>query len=325
MLDLQLNRILRDFKIDAKCVDSKYLQNYTYFDLKLNNNAKVKDIKKYSDEFALGLKLTKPNIRVLPEQGVVRLEFMKASRITLNLLDYIDNHDVPDGLSCVVGETISGDRLWLDLAAAPHLIVSGTTGSGKSVFAHNIIANLFNYHSVELFLIDPKSIEFSDYESVENVHVGYSYEDSIDILDHVTNIMDSRYKLIKEGANVNEMPYVVLIIDEFGDLIMQDQNKEFYTKICRLSQKCRAAKIHIIMSTQRPSVNIISGTIKANFPTRVACKVASATDSKVILDYTGAENLLGKGDSILRTNKELYTRFQIAFTTPKEIVRAFHE
>jgi S-DNA-T family DNA segregation ATPase FtsK/SpoIIIE len=118
---------------------------------------------------------------------------------------------------------------------------------------------------------------------------------------------------------------IVVIIDEFADLIMQDKANMFHDLLCRLAQKCRAARIHIILATQRPSVNVISGIIKANFPARIACRVASHVDSKVILDASGAENLLGKGDAMVRDNFRQNERFQIAYTTPQEVVKYFGE
>jgi S-DNA-T family DNA segregation ATPase FtsK/SpoIIIE len=116
---------------------------------------------------------------------------------------------------------------------------------------------------------------------------------------------------------------MVVIIDEFADLIMQDKEDQFYVALCRLAQKCRAARIHIILATQRPSVNIINGSIKANFPARIACKVASHVDSKVILDTSGAENLLGKGDALIRDNFRHLERFQVAYTTAQEVCSYF--
>jgi S-DNA-T family DNA segregation ATPase FtsK/SpoIIIE len=135
--------------------------------------------------------------------------------------------------------------------------------------------------------------------------------------------MESRYDLIRVGKPVSEMKHIVVIIDEFADLIMQDKDNEFMTLICRLAQKCRAARIHIILTTQRPSTNIINGTIKANFPARIACRVASHIDSKVVLDATGAENLLGKGDALIRDGFRYLERFQVAYTTAEEVCKYF--
>jgi S-DNA-T family DNA segregation ATPase FtsK/SpoIIIE len=131
--------------------------------------------------------------------------------------------------------------------------------------------------------------------------------------------------MIRNGCLASRLPYLVLIIDEFADLIMQDIGDEFYTKLCRLAQKCRAARISIVLSTQRPSVNIINGSIKANFPARISCRVASQIDSKVIIDAGGAENLLGKGDALIKDNFRYLERFQIAYTTANEVCKYFGE
>lgn len=319
------NKILSNFNIGAVCVDYKSIDNYFFYDLKLNPQTKVKDIQKYSDEISLILKSPcKPNIRVLHQEGIVRLEFASPRTKVLGLFDYFTNTDIPKGdLMCLLGQTLDGKKMWMDLSQNPHMIISGTTGSGKSTLLHNIIANLFNYSKVKLFLVDPKNIEFVEYDrKIQNdLNVSYTYNDALFILDHLIETMEFRYTLLQDGKS--DFPYAVLIIDEFADLIMQDVNHEFYNKLCRLAQKCRAAKIHIILSTQRPSVNVINGTIKANFPARIACRVASHIDSKVVLDATGAENLMGKGDALLRDNNRNMERFQIAYTEPSEICKYF--
>lgn len=319
------NKILNNFNIHATCVNYQAIDNYFFYDLNLKPQAKVKDIQKYMDEISLTLRSpNKPNVRILHNEGVVRLEFALARTKILSLFDYFTNHNVPNGeLMCLLGQSINGERMWMDLAQNPHMIVSGTTGSGKSTLLHNLIANLFNYNKVKLFLVDPKNVEFTEYDKriSNDLNVSYSYHDALFIIDHLLETMEFRYSLLHNKKE--EFPYIVLIIDEFADLIMQDVDNEFYNKLCRLAQKCRAAKIHIILSTQRPSVNIINGTIKANFPARIACRVASHVDSKVILDTTGAENLMGKGDALIRDNNRLMERFQIAYTDPSEVCLYF--
>jgi len=325
--DIQnFNNILKSFKIKAACVNFKKEDNYFFYDVKLNSSAKVKDIKKYSDEISLALKTPgKPSIKVLHNQGVVRLEFISPRRSRLNLFDYFTNKNIPEGeLPCLLGQAVDGQKIWMDLAQNPHMIVSGTTGSGKSVLLHNIIANLFNYTDAKLFLLDPKNIEFIEYHKniKNNLQVGFSYNEAIDILDYLLDTMELRYEILRDNK-ADDMPFIVLIIDEFADLIMQDLDNQFYDKLCKLAQKCRAAKIHIILSTQRPSANVINGTIKANFPARLACRVSSHVDSKVILDAVGAENLLGNGDALIRDNFRFMERFQVAFTSPKEVCNYF--
>lgn len=325
---IQLNNILNSFKIKASCVGYQTTDTYCSYDLALNPGTKVNDIKKFSDEISIALKATgKPNVKVIHEKGIVKLEFAAKRTNTLKLFDYFSiNDDVPDGdLICLLGQDTSGNRVWMDLSKNPHMIVAGTTGSGKSTLIHNIIANLLNYNEAFIFLIDPKRIEFTKYQDskINNVQVGYTYEEAIATLDLLLISMEYRYELLRKGVPAKDIPYAVLIIDEFSDLIMQDKDNSFHTKLCQLAQKCRAAKISIILSTQRPSANIIDGTIKANFSARIACKVASHVDSKVILDSVGAENLLGHGDALLRDNFRFMERFQVAYTDATEICNFF--
>lgn len=321
----KFNNTLQAFKIKATCISYKRENNYFYFDIKLHPNAKVKDIQKYNDEISLMLKTTsKPRIKILHELGIVRLEFALLQNEPVKLFDLFSNEDIPNGeINCLLGQTVDGKKMWMDLATNPHLLISGTTGSGKSILLHNLIANLLNYNNTELYLIDPKRIEFSDYEKHFNkIHVYYTYNEALNLIKSALNVMEFRYDLIRYNQNVKLKP-IVIIIDEFADLIMQDKEDEFYENLCRLAQKCRAAKMHLIISTQRPSVNIINGTIKANFPARIACKVASRIDSKVILDSNGAENLLGKGDALVKDNFRNLERFQVAYTSAQEICNYF--
>lgn len=320
------NQILQSFKIKASCVDHKQVDNYFYYDLKLNPNARVKDIQKYSDEISLALKTPcKPSVKVLHNEGVVRLEFIQPRNTSLKLFDLFSNRGIPKGeINCLLGKSVNGTKLWMDLAQNPHLLVAGTTGSGKSTLLHNIIANLLNYNDVNITLIDPKNIEFVAYDGLfDSINVLYTYDDTVARINSFIEIMEYRYSLMRAGQPASTFQSMVVIIDEFADLIMQDKAGAFYLGLCRLAQKCRAAKIHIILATQRPSADIINGSIKANFPARIACRVASHVDSKVILDATGAENLLGKGDSLVRDNLRFMERFQIAYTDAAEVCSIF--
>ncbi len=321
----EFNYLLNSFNIKATCVSYNNIGNYSYYDIKLHNSARVKDIQKYSDELSLALKMPcRPTIKLLHSSGVVRVEFILPRKANLELLDYMSNNNIPRGnINCLLGQAVDGNELWMDLSANPNLIISGTTGSGKSVLLHNIIANLYNYNDVDLFLVDPKNIEFIAYKnSMRNTAVMFSYHDALIMLNDIISLMESRYNQIRDGHAVS-FKDTVIIIDEFADLIMQDKNDNFYKNLCLLSQKCRAAQIYIILATQRPSVNIINGSIKSNFPARIACRVASHTDSKVILDATGAEDLLGNGDALIKDNFRNLERFQIAYINSKDIYNIF--
>jgi S-DNA-T family DNA segregation ATPase FtsK/SpoIIIE len=322
---LQFNHILNSFNIKATCLSAHQVDNYIYYDLKLHPRAKVKEIQKYSDEISLALrKPSKPSVRVLHELGVVRVEFATPREKPLRLFDILTNEDVPEGgLVCLLGQTVDGGKVWVDLLDNPHCLVAGTTGSGKSTLLHNIIANVFNYNDADLYLIDPKRIEFGQYEGIRNTQVYYTYNDTVEFLSNMIDIMEDRYNKIRAGWDTQDLKPILIVIDEFADLIMQDKGDLFFEKLCRLAAKCRAARMSIIISTQRPSVNVVNGAIKANFPARIACKVASHVDSKVIMDTVGAENLLGKGDAFLRDNSRNMERFQVAYTDATEVVRYF--
>lgn len=324
---IQFNQILNSFGIKAQCLQASQVDNYVFYDCKLHPSAKVKDLLKYSDEISLALrKPCKPSMKVLHELGVVRVEFALPREKPLRLFDIFTNDNVPKGdLMCLLGQRVDGEKVWMDLLQNPHMLVAGTTGSGKSTLLHNIIANIYNYNDAELILVDPKRIEFSQYEKMRSTSVYYTYDLAVEVLSNVITLMEDRYNQLRAGWLPKNLRPVVLVIDEFADLIMQDKDNMFYEKLCRLAQKCRAARISIILSTQRPSVNFVNGAIKANFPARIACKVASHVDSKVILDTAGAENLLGKGDALLRDNFRHMERFQVAYTDATEVCKYFGE
>lgn len=323
----QFNQILNSFGIKAQCLQFRQVDNYVYYDCKLQPSAKVKDLMKFSDEISLALKKPcKPSMKVLHELGVVRVEWALPRAKPLRLFDYFTNDCVPNGdLMCLLGQRVDGEKVWMDLLQNPHMLVAGTTGSGKSTLLHNIIANVYNYNDANLFLFDPKRIEFSQYEGMRNTQAYYTYDDTVELLGNMIDVMEDRYNQMRTGCDVKSFKPILIIIDEFADLIMQDRGDMFFERLCRLAQKSRAARISIVLSTQRPSVNFVNGAIKANFPARIACKVASHVDSKVILDTVGAENLLGKGDALLRDNFRHMERFQVAYTDATEVCKYFGE
>jgi len=324
----ELNNIFDNYRVGAECIKYNESGSYYFYDILLKPKARIRDIDKYSDEIALLLKSpSKPNITLDHNEGIIRLEFFKAQPSSINIFDMLPKN-VPDnsGLRCLLGKTINGEDVWFDLAQAPHLLVAGTTGSGKSTVLHTILANLFAAKNIKLYLMDPKNIEFCHYaENInKDLQVYHDYSSCIGIIDRLCQIMEFRYGLIRKDADVlSSLPYIVVIIDEFSDLILQDDDRKLYSKLCQLVQKCRAAKMHVILSTQRPSVNVINGTIKANFPARISCKTASGIDSKVILDVIGAEKLFGKGDALIKLPDSSMYRFQCAYTNANEICKYF--
>ena len=312
----KINSLLNSFKIKSKCISYNVEENYYFYDFKLLNGGKVNDLKKISEEVALTIKSqTKPTIKVIHELGVVRLEFSSRKNKNKNLFELLEKYKKPDNLNlpCLLGKQVNGSPIWMDISKNPHLLIAGTTGSGKSVLIHNILGNLLTLKA-NIFLIDPKDIEFSDYNSkFKNLKIYNSIFEANLILDFLIDEMNFRYQSNNPSTLKNDN-HIILIIDEFSDLILQDKDNTFYNKLCLLSQKCRAAKIHIVLSTQRPSSKIIDGTIKANFPARISCKVASQVDSKVILDNIGAENLNGNGDALIKDDYRFLERFQVAYT-----------
>ena len=319
------NTLLNNFNIQAICNNYQEAGNYFYYDVQLLPKTKVKDLQKYSNEIAMSLRVSIPNIKIIPEQGIVRLEFCKPNKDLLTLKPLLDSNPKPAQykIPCLLGQAVDGSLVWMDLYDNPHMLVAGTTGSGKSSLLHNIIANVIHYQTAKLFLVDPKQVEFCQYKN--HVHVYDTYNQTVELIQYLLDLMNHRFTLLRNGESIKRMLPCVLIIDEFASLILQDEDSKFYNLLLELSQKCRAANIFIILATQRPSVQIINGNIKANFPARIACKVASQIDSKIILDTSGAENLSGKGDSYLKDNLRLCQRFQVAYMSPEQILSMCQE
>jgi S-DNA-T family DNA segregation ATPase FtsK/SpoIIIE len=318
----QLNNIFADLNINAKCFSCRKHRHFAFYDVKLGAGTKIKKIESSSREIALGL-LSKSNpiISSVPEEGILRIKTTFKSNEVIDFNNLLQSHKnkLSGILPLLLGETDYGEPLWLDMADMPHLLISGTSGSGKSTLLHTIISNVINLSNTWLYLIDPKRVEFNKYTKASVI--GKSYKDAISILELLNTEMESRYNLLSslKKNSIEQCPElfsrILLIIDEVSDLMIQDKNNKFETLLINLAQKSRAAGIYIILSTQRPSVDVITGLIKANFPARIACKVSSSIDSKVILDQIGAESLIGRGDAIIFSPKHNYVRFQVALVT----------
>lgn len=323
-----LNNILTQFKIAAYCKHFGDYNNSFYYDFSLNPGTRIQVLEKYANEISLAIKApSKPLIKILPNEGIVRFEYVKPIDKKVNLFELGRSIIRPAGkLQCLLGETIYGDPLWFDMSEAPHTLIGGTTGSGKTTILHSIVSNLLVQGNNTITIMDPKGIEFSGYSRFPSIEVVYEYNDCLAILQSLCGEMDRRYATMREyGITGDYFSKHILIIDEFSDLIMQDKSRKFYEGLCRLAQKSRSAGIHIVIATQRPSATIIDGSIKANFSCRISCRVASGTDSKIVLDRMGAEELYGKGDAIIKSEEWDYQRFKVAYTNLDEISEYFGE
>lgn len=321
------NHILSSLKIRANCVGYRRCRNIDLYDVALDPGGRVRDLEKFSQEIGLSLRSkTVPLIKPQLDEGVVRVQIIADEPSTIDFVDEVDLSRSPDvTLPFYLGSTFDDKSLWIDLHTAPHILVAGTSGSGKSTLLHTIIGNAFRLQKFDTFLIDTKNIEFSAYSERSDVSISTSYIDAVEVLQHLYGIMEDTYASMRANnlpanhfAIAKNETYRLIVIDEFADLIMQDNNDRIYDLVCKIAQKGRAAGIHIVLATQRPSVDVIPGTVKANFPTRIACRVASKTDSNVILDAPHAYNLLGKGDALLKSNQFDLLRFQSAFATAQK-------
>lgn len=319
-----LNNILKSFKVKAECVNYSKVRNVSLYDLRLEPGARVRELQKFSDEIALAMKAkARPLVRVLSELGIVRLEVIDENPHKISFFDEVQKLTTPKAsIPMYLGSSVNGDDMWVDMAKNPHLLVAGTTGSGKSTLLQVIMANALSLPNMKICLVDSKNVEFKDYDKFSNVNVAIDYKSSLDLLYFLIEEMEIRYKMMNTSGKV-DFPNILFVVDEFADLIMQDDSKLFLNRLCRLAQKSRAAGIYCILATQRPSVDVIRGSIKANFPARISCQVASGIDSKVILDTGGAELLAGCGDSIIKNYNNNYQRFQVAYTTPEEVCKFY--
>ena len=302
----RLANILKSFNISIKGMELIESRFFDIFNIKLSSGVKSSKIDKVLTEIGLEFESqSKPRGYPVMREGVYRIEIQHSKIECPDLVDFLE--ECEDMFAPIVLGTDSfGKKIVKDLNKMPNLLVGGTTGSGKSVVLHNFILSLI-YSGADLFLVDPKMVEFSSYENIEEVKSIVSFfEDFENIIEHLKTLMQIRFKLLKGSRcrNVHEfnlkaknqsdkLKPIVLVIDEWADIVLQ--NPKIQKPLCYLAQKGRAAGISIILATQRPSANVVSGLIKANFPGRIALKVASSIDSRVILDSVGAEAINDPG------------------------------
>lgn len=347
-------RVLRSFDIEISSIKASIGPTITLYEITPAEGVRISKIRNLEDDIALSLSAL--GIRIIapiPGKGTIGIEVPNANPRIVPMSSILASKKFQETtfeLPVALGKTITNEVFMVDLAKAPHMLVAGATGQGKSVGLNAIVTSLlYKKHPSELkfVIIDPKKVEFAIYAPIERHFLAKLPDGEDAIITDVTKVvqtlnslcieMDTRYDLLKKAGcrNIKEynakfinrqlnpekghrfMPYIVIIIDEFGDLIMT-AGKEVELPICRIAQLARAVGIHAIIATQRPTTNIITGTIKANFPARVAFRVASMMDSRTILDRPGAQQLIGKGDMLYLQGNDP-TRVQCAFVDTPEV------
>lgn len=316
----KLEAVLESFKVKARVIGASFGPTVTQYEVQPETGVRVKQISNLSDDIALHLAAASVRIENIPGKSAIGIEIPNHTSSVVRLRGLIENSTFRDHKSKLVtalGEDVSGNPIYLDIAKMPHLMIAGATGMGKSVCMNSLIVSLL-YHAspedVKFIMIDPKKVEMADYNGIPHllVPVINDAKKAAGTLNWACVEMEKRYNLIQEVAAKNlieynmivkddpereQQPYIVIFIDELADLMMTAPD-DVETSICRLAQKARAAGIHLVIGTQRPSVDVITGLIKANIPSRIAFTVASQVDSRTILDLTGAEKLLGRGDML---------------------------
>jgi len=331
-----LEKILLDFGVKGSIKKVSHGPVVTLNEFEPAAGIKVSKIINLSDDIARNTSSESARISTIPGSNTVGIELPNLYRENVYLSEIINCSDFKSKdikLPIALGKNISGTPLIRDLTSMPHLLIAGTTGSGKSVCINTIILSLLYRHNSDrckFILIDPKMLELSAYEGIPHLlcPVITEAKKAASVLGWVVKEMESRYRLMtKEGVrNIDgynakhklPMPYIVVVVDEMSDLMLV-AGKEIENYIQKLSQMARAAGIHIIMATQRPSVDVITGTIKANFPTRISFQVTSKIDSRTILGEQGAEQLLGKGDMLYMSSANKITRIHAPFVSEDEI------
>ncbi len=351
----QIVKTLANYKIGVSKISARVGPTVTLYEIVPAPGVRVAQIKKLEEDIQLSLAAKGVRVVTLPGTNAVGIEVANQKPSTVSMLSVLDdekfkeqNYDLPVAL----GMTITNEVMHFDLAKMPHLLVAGATGQGKSVGLNAILASLLYYKhpsEMKLVLVDPKKVELSLYSKLEKHFLAKLPDADEAVITDTQKVvytlkslcmeMDSRYDLLKLAyvKNIKEynekflqrklnplkghryLPYIVVVIDEFADLLMT-AGKEIEGPIARLAQLARAIGIHLVIATQRPTTSVITGNIKANFPARIAFMVRSSIDSRTILDQTGANQLIGRGDMLISNGGDL-TRVQCAFIDTKEIER----
>lgn len=342
----KLERVLQDFKINAKVKAVQVGPAVTRYEIGMPQGVSVKKVQFHSDDIAMAL-ASNGSIRIeapIPGKNAVGIEVPNNTVMGVSLREMIESPDYQqriNPMSFVLGKDINGSVQFCNLDKMPHLLVAGSTGSGKSVCLNTMLISMIYKSSPEdlrLILIDPKTVEFSTYAKLPHLltpEIITTKDQTINALNWAIKEMEARYGLLQRNQVVNikeynnldivknneveKLPYIVIVIDELGDLMIEAK-REMEERIMKLAQKSRAAGIHLVIATQRPSVDVITGTIKANLPSRIAFALTNFADSKTVLDMGGAEKLLGKGDMLFKpSDLPEPRRVQGAFISSREV------
>lgn len=335
-----INATLLSFRITTYDFEEVVGASVTLYKFRPQIGVRVSKIRGLKDELAAVLGVSSVRIIAPLADGSVGIEVPNKQKPVLPLSEILCSPEYLTSdmaLPLAIGRTVTNSIFMADLADMPHLLVAGATGQGKSVGLNVMLMSLLHKKTpdeMKLVLIDPKKVELSVYSKLAGSYLAHpvitEVEEAQNVLTALCNIMDERYDLVSSAGkrNIKEynslsivepLPYIVVVIDEYGDLVMQ-AGREMERAICRLAQKARAVGIHLIISTQRPSATVVTGNIKANFPVRIAFRTTTGTDSRVVLDQTGAEKLTGHGDMIYFAGAET-TRVQCAYAGIDEVLQ----
>ncbi len=337
-----LEKVFEDFNIDIQVVNVKLGPVVTLFEILPAAGIKINTIINLADDISRSMGVGAVRIAQIYGTQFLGVEVPNDQRETVTIRELLSNDNFKNTslkIPLCIGKDISGNIEVIDLSKTPHLLVAGTTGSGKSVFINTLLASIlykFSPEELRLILIDPKMLELSVYNDIAHLLTPVVTEPkkAIIALKWVCKEMERRYSMMNEentrsleGYNQKsqeKLPYIVVFIDEMADLMMT-AGKEVEHYVQRLAQMARACGIHLVMATQRPSVDIITGSIKANFPSRISFQVASKYDSRTVLGEIGAEQLLGNGDMLMSKNGGNIIRYQSAFISDNEVNKLIQE
>ncbi len=338
-----IEQILQSFDIEAKVEDAFIGPSVVQYALNIPLGINVKKISNLNENIALALGVDSKAVRIesIPETTYLGIEIPRSKRDLVRFKELMDSESMEGSkyqLPVPIGKDINGEPIIGAIEKMPHLLIAGATGSGKSVVTNSFISSLLMKKTpdeLRLILVDPKQVEFSDYNGIPNLLAPVITDMNLvpTALEWAVGEMEKRYSILAgeqvrniEGYNAKKgfasMPYIVIVIDEMADMMLSGERAKIEMAIVRLAQKARAVGIHLILATQRPSVNVITGIIKANIPGRIGMSVTSSTDSRVILDRIGAESLMGHGDLLFKApDKTKSARLQGSFIDQEEVIR----